>query len=108
MLPRADDTVGVVPPARPALTNPAQAPTPPARRSSSTWVKRARKVVRQLRRAARHEVHAYYRRQSIQSNVVFYESFAGNRMLCNTEAVFRALLADPEFAHLTHVWALRS
>jgi len=71
-------------------------------------VKRARKVVRQLRRAARHEVHAYYRRQSIQSNVVFYESFAGNGMLCNPEAIFRALLADPEFAHLTHVWALRS
>ena len=64
--------------------------------------------MRQLRRAARHEVHAYYRRQAVQPNVVFYESFAGNGMLCNPEAIFRALLADPEFAHLNHVWALRS
>ena len=56
----------------------------------------------------RHEVHASYRRQAIQPNVVFYESFAGNGMLDNPEAIFRALLADPEFAHLRHVWALRS
>lgn len=66
------------------------------------------KVLRRLRRAARHEVHAYYRRRSVLPNVVFYESFAGNGMLCNPEAVFRALLADPDFAHLSHVWALRS
>ena len=68
----------------------------------------ARKIVRQLRRGARHEVQSYYRRQPVLSNVVFYESFAGNGMLCNPEAIFRALLADPEFAHLSHVWALRS
>jgi len=68
----------------------------------------ARKVVRQLRRAPRHEVHAHFRRQAVLPNVVFYESFAGNGMLCNPEAIFRALLADPEFAHLSHVWALRS
>ena len=56
----------------------------------------------------RHEVQASYRRQAILPNVVFYESFAGNGMLCNPEAIFRALLADPEFAHLSHVWALTS
>jgi CDP-glycerol glycerophosphotransferase (TagB/SpsB family)/glycosyltransferase involved in cell wall biosynthesis len=75
---------------------------------ASKWVKLARKVVRQLRRAARHEVHAYYRRKAVQPDVVFYESFAGNGMLCNPEAIFRGLLADPDFAHLSHVWALRS
>jgi len=74
----------------------------------SRWVRLARKIVRQLRRGARHEVQSYYRRQPVLSNVVFYESFAGNGMLCNPEAIFRALLADPEFAHLSHVWALRS
>jgi CDP-glycerol glycerophosphotransferase len=37
-----------------------------------------------------------------------YESFAGNGMLCNPEAIFRALLADPEFAYLTHIWVLAS
>lgn len=67
-----------------------------------------RKIGRRIRRAARHEVHAYYRRQAVQPNVVFYESFAGNGVLCNPEAIFRALLGDPEFDHLTHVWALRS
>jgi len=71
-------------------------------------VRLARKIVRQLRRGARHEVQSYYRRQPVLSNVVFYESFAGNGVLCNPEAIFRALLADPEFAHLSHVWALRS
>lgn len=60
------------------------------------------------RRAMRHEVHAYWRRRPVDTNVVFYESFAGNGMLCNPEAIFRALHADPEFAHLTHVWSLRS
>jgi CDP-glycerol glycerophosphotransferase (TagB/SpsB family) len=44
----------------------------------------------------------------VDSNVVFYESFAGNGMLCNPEAIFRTLLDDPQFAHLRHVWALRS
>lgn len=81
---------------------------PAPTRPQSRWVKLARKVVRQLRRAARHEVHAYYRRQAVLADVVFYESFAGNGMLCNPEAIFRALLADQEFAHLRHVWALRS
>lgn len=35
-----------------------------------------------------------------------YESFAGNGMLCNPEAIFRALLATPDQQHLRHVWAL--
>jgi CDP-glycerol glycerophosphotransferase len=39
---------------------------------------------------------------------VLYESFAGNGMLCNPEAIFRALHQNPEFAELTHVWVLRS
>jgi CDP-glycerol glycerophosphotransferase (TagB/SpsB family)/glycosyltransferase involved in cell wall biosynthesis len=73
-----------------------------------TWANGPIKVVRRLRRAVRHEVHAHYRRQPVLPDVVFYESFAGNGMLCNPEAIFRALLADPEFAHLSHVWALRS
>jgi CDP-glycerol glycerophosphotransferase len=42
----------------------------------------------------------------VQATTVFYESFAGNGMLCNPEAIFRALLTDPEFSQLTHVWAL--
>jgi CDP-glycerol glycerophosphotransferase (TagB/SpsB family)/glycosyltransferase involved in cell wall biosynthesis len=64
-------------------------------------------VVR-LRRAAKFEVHAFWRRRPIKPNVVLYESFAGNGMLCNPEAIFRGLRAEPEFAHLRHVWVLRS
>jgi CDP-glycerol glycerophosphotransferase (TagB/SpsB family)/glycosyltransferase involved in cell wall biosynthesis len=37
-----------------------------------------------------------------------YEAFAGNGVLCNPEAIFRKLIADPEFAGLQHVWALTS
>jgi CDP-glycerol glycerophosphotransferase (TagB/SpsB family) len=44
----------------------------------------------------------------VRPDVVFYESFSGNGMLCNPEAIFRALLDDPEFAHIKHVWTLRS
>lgn len=39
---------------------------------------------------------------------MLYESFAGNGMLCNPEAIFRALVADSQFAGLTHVWVLAS
>ena len=59
-------------------------------------------------RAGRFEVYAFWRRQPIQQNTVLYESFAGNGMLCNPEAIFRALVADNNFANFTHTWVLRS
>lgn len=59
-----------------------------------------------LRRIARFEVHAYRRRQSIRASTVLYESFAGNGMLCNPEAIFRELLDAPDMAHLHHIWAI--
>ncbi|MEO7722245.1 MAG: glycosyltransferase [Pseudolysinimonas sp.] len=95
-------------PGKPSPANAVPNPTTIDRTSRPRLVKLARKILRQLRRAARHEVHAHYRRQAVQPDVVLYESFAGNGMLCNPEAIFRALLADPDFAHLRHVWALRS
>ena len=48
------------------------------------------------------------RRKPIVAGAVFYESFAGNGMLCNPEAIFRELRSNPEFAGLTHIWALKS
>jgi len=42
----------------------------------------------------------------VRRDTVLYESFAGNGMLCNPEAIFRRLLDDPEFAQLRHVWSL--
>lgn len=58
------------------------------------------------RRILASERRAFARTGSIRPDVVVYESFAGNGALCNPEAIFRALLDDPSFAHLTHVWAL--
>ncbi|WP_255461374.1 CDP-glycerol glycerophosphotransferase family protein [Glaciihabitans sp. INWT7] len=65
-------------------------------------------LARRLRQAAKTEVYAFWRRRAVRPRMVLYESFAGNGMLCNPEAIFRALLADPEFGDLTHVWVLTS
>jgi CDP-glycerol glycerophosphotransferase (TagB/SpsB family)/glycosyltransferase involved in cell wall biosynthesis len=46
------------------------------------------------------------RRAPIDESTVLYESFAGNGVLCNPEAIFRTLLAAPDLHHLQHVWAL--
>lgn len=70
------------------------------RRCSGVW--------RRLRQAAKTEVYAFWRRRPVRPTVVLYESFAGNGVLCNPEAIFRALVTDPEFAGFTHVWALTS
>ncbi|MFT4215405.1 MAG: glycosyltransferase [Microbacterium sp.] len=69
-------------------------------------VRRVSGAVGTLTRAARSERLAYLRARPLEPDTVLYESFAGNGVLCNPEAIFRALLDDPEFAHLTHVWAI--
>lgn len=66
----------------------------------------ARKLVRKARKTAPLEWRAQVRQLPIDQSLVVYESFAGNGMLCNPEAIFRALLADPEQQHLRHVWVL--
>ncbi|MEW1955059.1 glycosyltransferase [Terrabacter sp. NPDC080008] len=71
---------------------------------------KARRVVRQVvRKAVRsgpHEVKVALRAMPVDPDLVVYESFGGNGMLCNPEAIFRALLEDPEQQHLRHVWVL--
>ncbi|MEO6999494.1 MAG: CDP-glycerol glycerophosphotransferase family protein, partial [Terracoccus sp.] len=52
------------------------------------------------------EYRAWVRSLPIDPEVVLYESFAGNGMLCNPEAIFRELYADPQMQRLTHVWVL--
>jgi CDP-glycerol glycerophosphotransferase len=63
-------------------------------------------ALRRVRRAGLSEVHAYWRRRPVEPATVLYESFAGNGMLCNPEAIFRELLAAPDLQHLRHVWVL--
>ncbi|MCU1536732.1 MAG: teichoic acid synthase, partial [Humibacillus sp.] len=65
-----------------------------------------RRVARKLGGAVPHELRAAARAQPVDAGVVLYESFAGSGLLCNPEAIFRALHADPDQQHLTHVWVL--
>ena len=67
---------------------------------------RVKRFVNRLRRVAVSEVYAFWRRRPVDRNVVLYESFSGNGMLCNPEAIFRGLRATPDFTHLKHVWVL--
>lgn len=69
----------------------------PARVRESWW---------KVPRARRLEVYAFWRTRPVVPQQVLYESFGGNGALCNPEAIFRGLRADPGFAHLTHVWVL--
>ena len=61
---------------------------------------------RRAKLAVEFERIAHARRARIDENAVFYESFGGNGMLCNPEAIFRALLAADDMGHLHHTWAL--
>ena len=70
--------------------------------------RRTANLTRRLLRAVKTEVYAFWRRRAVRPRMVLYESFAGNGMLCNPEAIFRALLDEPEFAGFTHVWVLAS
>ncbi|ERK72582.1 glycosyltransferase [Leifsonia aquatica] len=67
---------------------------------------RLKRLPSRVKRAARFEIHAHWRRQPLVAGSVFYESFSGNGMLDNPEAVFRALLDAPDLQGLTHIWAL--
>ena len=64
------------------------------------------RVMRRVRRALGAQRHSHYRNQDIRPHTVLYESFSGNGMLDNPEAIFRALLAAPDMAHLQHIWVL--
>lgn len=69
-------------------------------------MRRLRTTARRLKRAVEAERIAFWRSRPLRSDQVLYESFAGNGVLCNPEAIFRHLLADPAYAHLTHVWVI--
>ena len=75
-------------------------------KSAAMRLSRLQRLPSRVKRAARFEIHAHWRRQPIVAGSVLYESFSGNGMLDNPEAVFRALLDAPDLAHLTHIWAL--
>lgn len=63
---------------------------------------------RSVARVVRSEVRAFWRRRPVDPGLVLLESFDGNGALCNPEALFRALIADPAFSTLRFVWSLRA
>jgi CDP-glycerol glycerophosphotransferase len=67
---------------------------------------RIRNLGRRARLAVKYERLARARRAPVDENSVLYESFSGNGMLCNPEAIFRALLHADDLDHLRHVWVL--
>lgn len=64
------------------------------------------KYARRAWKAVGAERIARQRHRPIQSDTVLYESFAGNGVLCNPEAIFRHLLDHPDFGGLKHIWAI--
>jgi CDP-glycerol glycerophosphotransferase len=64
------------------------------------------KQARRVKRAVQFDAHARSRTQALVPHSVVYESFSGNGALDNPEAIFRALIADPEFADWQHIWVL--
>ena len=69
-------------------------------------LRRPAALLRKAKRAARYELHAHWRNRPIEPGTVFYESFSGNGMLCNPEAIFRRLLERDDTRGLKHIWAL--
>ena len=59
-----------------------------------------------LKRAVSAEVRAWVARTPLRPRTVLYESFAGNGVLGNPEALFRELLKSPDMDDLRHVWVL--
>lgn len=66
----------------------------------------ARKVLSRARLAASAERAAFWRSRAVRTDHVLYESFAGNGVGCNPEAIFRHLIDHPDHRHLTHIWAI--
>lgn len=64
------------------------------------------RIVRKMSVTPRLEHQARVRELPIEPGLVLYESFAGNGMLCNPEAIFRELLRDPDLQQLRHVWVI--
>jgi len=66
----------------------------------------ARKIAQRARLAVTTEHAAFWRSRPVQVDQVLYESFAGNGVGCNPEAIFRHLLDHPDYSHLKHVCAI--
>ncbi|MDJ0322650.1 glycosyltransferase [Cryobacterium sp. PH31-AA6] len=67
---------------------------------------RLKNIPSRAKRFVNSQFHAHWRKEPIRAGTVLYESFAGNGMLCNPEAIFRQLLVAPDMQRLHHIWVL--
>ena len=70
--------------------------------------RRVVKLLRQVGVACRAELQAFARRGRLRRGTVLYESFAGNGVVCNPEAIFREILRSTDLAKLRHIWVLNT
>ncbi|MCU1528700.1 MAG: hypothetical protein JWP75_2463 [Frondihabitans sp.] len=73
---------------------------------ASLFRRRWRAVRRRADRLSDDSRRARFRSAPLRRDTVFYESFNGNGVLCNPEALFRELLRDSRHSRLRHVWSL--
>lgn len=59
-----------------------------------------------IKRLAKKELQHHWHNMPIESDTILYESYSGNGMLCQPEALFRQILNDESFAKFTHTWVL--
>ena len=67
---------------------------------------RAREFAAAMRDTRTAAKYAGWRKDPIVAGTVLYESFFGNGVLDNPEAIFRYLLDQPDLQHLRHIWVL--
>ena len=48
----------------------------------------------------------FYENSPLKEKCILYEAFGGRGMTCSPHAVFKYLLAQPEFQEYLHVWAI--
>ncbi|MBK4346993.1 glycosyltransferase [Lacisediminihabitans changchengi] len=63
-------------------------------------------MLRRVRRAAQAELRAWAARAPLRPRTVMYESFAGNGVLDNPEAMFREIIRSPDLSDIRHIWVL--
>lgn len=65
------------------------------------------KTLKRAKGAARRELIARAHREPLRRGHVLYEANSGSGMVCNPDALFRALLSAPDMQHLHHTWVLK-
>lgn len=74
--------------------------------TNSNRQRRFKSLSTSMNRIVGRELKNLWLKSPIRKNVVLYESYSGNGMTCNPEALFRHMLGQPDLRHLKHIWVL--